>query len=101
MLDQASPIVPIENSAELESDVVQRIFILSILHNVIITQGFVKVMFYLRISEGFGLLVDCVINCLIACIPFTGFLILWMLLFAILFRVQGSFIDSGDYGTLN
>ena len=70
----------------------------SILHFIIITQAFIKVMFYLRISEGFGLLVDCVSNCLEACIPFTAFLILWMILFAILFRVQGMGVDTGDYG---
>ena len=55
-------------------------------------------MFYMRISEGFGLLVDCVSNCLSACVPFTAFLIMWMLLFTILFRVEGMGVDTGDYG---
>ena len=101
MSDQTDPLVPSlhyadptkdpntyeENTAVLSSEAVQRVFVLSVLHNIIIVQAFVKVMFYLRISEGFGLLVDCVSNCIEACIPFTGFLTLWMVLFAILFRV--------------
>lgn len=87
IFNQTSPIVPIETHAQVDEDEVRRVFLLSILHNIIITQAFVKVMFYLRISEGFGLLVDCVSNCVTACIPFTSFLILWMLLFSILFRV--------------
>ena len=60
MINQADPMVPVENHKLVDENEVKRMFLLSILHVIIITQAFVKVMFYMRISEGFGLLVDCV-----------------------------------------
>lgn len=57
-------------------------------------------MFFLRISEKFGLLVDLVAQALSDAVPFTVFLIMWIILFTILFRILGFEIDGGDYSSL-
>jgi hypothetical protein len=58
-------------------------------------------MFFLRIREGFGLLVDLVSECLVDAIPFTVFLLMWIALFAVLFRLQGLEVAADDYELLD
>jgi hypothetical protein len=54
-------------------------------------------MFFLRINEGFGLLVDLVSECLVDAIPFSIFLVMWIGLFTVLFRLVGLEIETDDY----
>ena len=70
---------------------------LALLNSAMIIQAFVKVMFYLRIQEGFGLLVDLVSECLTDAVPFTVFLGMWICLFSVLFRLLGLEIATDDY----
>lgn len=56
-------------------------------------------MNFLKIDQGFGLLVDSVSQCFIDCIPFTTFLFAWMGLFGLLYRIMGMGVSEGDYGT--
>jgi len=60
-----------------------------------------KLMAFLKVDAGFGLLVDSVQQCIIDCIPFTVFLVAWISLFGVLFRVLGMTIPVGDYGDHN
>jgi len=55
-------------------------------------------MSFLKVDPGFGLLVDSINKCIEDCIPFSTFLIAWMVLFCILYRVMGMGIGEGDYG---
>ena len=57
-------------------------------------------MFFLRINEGFGLLVDLVSECLVDAIPFSIFLAMWIGLFTVLFRLVGLEIETDDYDQL-
>jgi hypothetical protein len=54
-------------------------------------------MFFLRINEGFGLLVDLVAECLEDAIPFSVFLLMWIGLFTVLFRLVGLEIEPDEY----
>lgn len=58
-------------------------------------------MNFLKVDADFGLLVDCVSQCVIDCVPFTTFLIAWMALFSVLYRVLGMTVPVGDYGDKN
>ena len=71
----------------------------SILQTVIVSASFLKLMNFLKIDSGFGLLVDSVSQCLADCIPFTIFLSAWMGLFMLLYRIMGMGIAVGDYGS--
>ena len=73
---------------------------MALLNSAMVVQGFLKVMFFLRIQEGFGLLVDLVAECLGDAIPFTVFLMMWVGLFTVLFRLQGFEIPADDYDQL-
>lgn len=73
---------------------------MALLNSAMVVQGFLKVMFFLRIHDGFGLLVDLVAECLVDAVPFTVFLMMWVGLFTVLFRLQGLEIAADDYDQL-
>lgn len=74
-------------------------FELGILQTVIISASFMKLLAFLKVDPDFGLLVDCVSQCLEDCVPFTTFLCAWMAVFCILYRVLGMGIgNDSDYG---
>ena len=73
---------------------------MSLLNCFIVCQSFLKIMFFLRVFEQFGLLVDLVAQALSDSIPFTCFLIMWLILFSLLFRILGFEIDDGDYSSM-
>lgn len=83
----------------MDQEPLHNIFVFTILQAVIITASFLKIMNFLKVDAGFGLLVDSVGQCLSDCVPFTTFLCAWMGLFGILYRVLGMIIPEGDYGT--
>lgn len=63
--------------------------------------GFVKILFFIRIYEEYGFLVQMVGNTVIQLIPFLVFFIMWILFFAILYWILKVEIDSGDEEYLN
>lgn len=87
MSDTASILLPLEYEGTLKDSEIVFLYTMTILNCFIIIQAFLKIMFFLRINEGFGLLVDLVSQALTDSIPFTVFLIMWIGLFSLLFRI--------------
>lgn len=88
------------NGAVTDEEVegVNRIFWFAILQTVIISSSFLKIMSFLKIDPGFGLLVDSVNQCIKDCIPFSTFLCAWMGLFCIVYRILGmGLTNASDY----
>ena len=76
--------VPLEPT-KMSRERVEFIYTMGIMNCLLVCAGFMKTMFFMRISEKFGLLVDLVAQALVDSVPFTVFLIMWLLLFSTLF----------------
>jgi len=100
MFDTESTLLPLEAGTSLSQGQVTFLYHMSLLNCFIICQSFLKIMFFLRVFEQFGLLVDLVAQALSDSIPFTCFLIMWLILFSLLFRILGFEIDDGDYSSM-
>ena len=96
--DPANPLVSTDGGSHHELKDVERIFLYSVLQAIIISASFLKIMSFLKVDPGFGLLVDSVNQCITDCIPFSTFLCAWMGLFCIVYRILGMGITPGDYG---
>ena len=99
VFDTGNILVPTEAGA-LSGGQVGFMYHMSLLNCFMICQAFLKIMFFLRVFEQFGLLVDLVAQALSDAIPFTCFLIMWLVLFTLLFRILGYEVDDGDYSSL-
>ena len=60
MINPGSILVPIKPVEGLDRDEVEFLYHMSMFNSLILCIGFLKIMFFLRISEKFGLLVDLV-----------------------------------------
>ena len=108
MAEPASTLLPLEQGHEkfdgvdgkMRSQALVYLYAMALLNSALAVQSFIKVMFFLRIQEGFGLLVDLVSECLVAAIPFTVFLGMWIGLFTVLYRLLGLEIAPDDYDQL-
>jgi len=84
--------------AHIEDDCSIAIFSFMVMLNLLLTvQGVIKMMFFCRVSEKFGKLVQLVGQCLVDIVQFTIFFTGWICLFSILYRILGMGIASGTY----
>lgn len=63
--------------------------------------GFMKVLYFLRLSESLGLMVRMVSTTIMMCIPFISFFSMWILLFTILQMGLNLNVGEDDYKSLN
>lgn len=56
----------------------------------------VKVMMFLKVDEEFGLLWQLVSKCIVELTPFTVFLVIWLLFFAVLYKILGSQTSAAE-----
>ena len=64
---------------------------------ILITAGFFKILYFIRIYDDYGFLVQMVGETVKKVIPFTTFFLLWIAFFAVCFRVLRVEIDDEDY----
>lgn len=74
---------------------------MSLLNIILVVQACIKVQFYLRVNESFGLLVQLVAQCLIDVTYFSVFFFAWILVFSLLYRILGMDVDGASYQLLN
>lgn len=85
-------VVQEEKSSEIANTVLDlAVFVLS----------FLKLMYFLRIFENFGHLIQMLQNCLIDISVFMVFLLSWILVYTLALDILNSSFDDGDYSNLN
>lgn len=60
-------------------------FVLVVLNTIIIVQMVLKVCFFCKVNDKFGMLVQLIKTCIYDVAPFTGFLMIWILAFTLIF----------------
>ena len=77
--------VPDGDSIEVEE--ADLLFHEVILTLILVVLGFTKILYFIRIFEDFGLLVQVIGETILAIIPFAVYYIIWILFFAVMFLV--------------
>lgn len=67
----------------------------------LIVAGFIKMLFFLRMYQSFGLLVEMVAITMVEIVPFLFFFLLWVTLFALLFMNFGMEIEDAEIDYYN
>jgi len=70
-------------------------YTLIILNVVIITQMVLKICFFCKVNEKFGMLVQLIKTCIVDVTPFTTFMMIWLIAFTLIFILLGANNDVG------
>ena len=71
--------------------------IFSLFNSVMLLWAVIKTLFFLRVNEEFGLLIQMVQQCFIDVSAFTVFFIFWMIMFCCWFMILGMEVDESQY----
>jgi hypothetical protein len=80
---------------------VEELFFWSIMNTLTLLFATFKMLFFLRISNKFVMLVDLIQQAIIGAIPFMVFFILFLLLITFLYLITGVEVPDGDYPDIN
>jgi len=70
-------------------------FTLIVLNVVIIIQMVLKICFFCKVNEKFGMLVQLIKTCIVDVTPFTTFMMIWLIAFTLIFILLGANNDVG------
>ena len=77
----------ITDGDSLEEEKRELLFHEVILTLILVALGFTKILYFIRIFEDFGLLVQVIGETIVEIIPFAVYYIIWILFFAVMFLV--------------
>ena len=72
-----------------------------VMNTLLLLNTCMKLMFFLRVYESFGMLVQLILQVLQDIFNFSLFFFSWLLLFSLLYRVNGTTVPAGDYPDVN
>ena len=72
-------------------------FMWVIFNSLLLVFSVIKILFFLRVNEAFGLLVQLLMQVLVDLTAFVTFFISWLFLFSMCYRIAGATVDQGDY----
>lgn len=71
-----------------------------ILNIIVLLQVAMKVLFFLKVNDKFGILIELIIECVGDIAVFGTFMIGWIIVFTCIFILLGAEFDNEDYGVL-
>lgn len=72
-----------------------------VMNSLLLVNALIKILFFLRVYEKFGMLVQLIITVILDIKNFIFFFFLWLVLFSLLYRIAGIKIDRDDYKNVN